>query len=256
MKRDEVGIVYQVNVEPGHQRGFVGAALLKAQFERSAYGCRLYCCWCAQDLAANQFWEAMGFVPLAFRAGSEKRRRVHIFWQKRIRGGDDETPWWFPAQTQGGSMADRLVFPIPPGVHWSEVRPPEMPNGECPMPNGRRIAGTAVARAKVQREQARPAARGPLCGALQFGSPVVITDVAKAGGPAEKVKAKREKAKIDPRLVSAARELRDRWLERVNAGAIAAAIGKYDVTRGIEEAHGVAISRLPRAKRVALLEAA
>jgi hypothetical protein len=68
-KRDDVGIIYQMNVLPERQRGFVAASLLKAQFERSAYGCKLYCCWCAQDLAANKFWEAMGFVPLAFRTG-------------------------------------------------------------------------------------------------------------------------------------------------------------------------------------------
>src|SRR5262249_37014119 len=59
-KRDDVGIIYQMNVMPGKQRGLIGASLLKAQFERSAYGCKLYCCWCAQDIAANRFWEAMG----------------------------------------------------------------------------------------------------------------------------------------------------------------------------------------------------
>lgn len=78
-KRDDVGIIYQLNVVPGKQRGFIGASLLKAQFERSAYGCKLYCCWCAQDIEANHFWEAMGFVPLAFRAGSAKKARMHIF---------------------------------------------------------------------------------------------------------------------------------------------------------------------------------
>src|SRR5436190_670531 len=49
-KRDDVGIIYQLNVAPTKQRGLVGAALLKAQFDRSAYGCKLYCCWCAQDI--------------------------------------------------------------------------------------------------------------------------------------------------------------------------------------------------------------
>ena len=69
-KRDDVGIIYQMNVLPGRQRQFIAAALLKAQFDKSAYGCKLYCCWCAQDIQANHFWEAMGFVPLAFRTGS------------------------------------------------------------------------------------------------------------------------------------------------------------------------------------------
>src|SRR5882757_843303 len=30
-KRDDVGIIYQMNVVPGKQRGFIGASLLKAQ---------------------------------------------------------------------------------------------------------------------------------------------------------------------------------------------------------------------------------
>ncbi len=123
-KRDDVGIIYQLNVLPGKQRGFIGASLLKAQFERSAWGCKLCCCWCAQDIAANHFWEAMGFVPLAFRAGSEKKSRMHIFWQKRIRAGDTTTPWWFPSKTAGGSIReDRIVLPIPPGTHWSSAKP-------------------------------------------------------------------------------------------------------------------------------------
>jgi hypothetical protein len=115
-KRDDVGIIYQMNVAPGKQRGFVGATLLKAVFDRAAYGCKLFCCWCAQDIGANHFWESMGFVPLAYRAGSEKKSRVHVFWQKRIRAGDAATPWWFPAKTDAGAMReDRLVLPIPPG---------------------------------------------------------------------------------------------------------------------------------------------
>jgi hypothetical protein len=59
-KHVDVGIIYQLNVLPGKQRSFVGATLLKAMFERAAYGCKLFCCWCAQDIAANRFREAMG----------------------------------------------------------------------------------------------------------------------------------------------------------------------------------------------------
>jgi GNAT superfamily N-acetyltransferase len=91
-KRDDVGIIYQVNVAPGKQRSLIGAMLVKAMFDRAAYGCRLFCCWCAQDIEANRFWESLGFVPLAFRAGSRNKgpkgsSRVHIFWQRRIRPG-------------------------------------------------------------------------------------------------------------------------------------------------------------------------
>ena len=51
-------------------------------------------------------------------------------------------------------------------------------------------------------------------------------------------KPKRErkpKVKADPKLVAAARELRDRWLEQVNAGAyVLEDAGKYDVSRLID----------------------
>src|SRR5262249_41546540 len=107
-KRDDCGIVYQLNVVPSKHRGLIGATLIKAVFDRAAYGCKLFCCWCAQDLQANHFWESIGFVPLAFRtgsrkAGSKKEPRIHIFWQRRIREGDTETPYWFPAETSGGT---------------------------------------------------------------------------------------------------------------------------------------------------------
>ena len=97
MKREDCGIIYQVNVAPGRQRGLIGAALVRAVFDRAAYGCRLFCCWCAQDIEANRFWESLGFIPLAFRAGSREKGRVHIFWQRRIRAGDATTPYWFPS---------------------------------------------------------------------------------------------------------------------------------------------------------------
>ena len=42
----------------------------------------------------------------------------------------------------------------------------------------------------------------------------------------------RRKAKADPKLVAAARELRDRWLERVNAAEVVSE-GKYDVGRAL-----------------------
>src|SRR5687768_8797363 len=98
LKRDELGVVYQLNVVPDQQRRLIGAHLVRSVFERAAYGCRLFCCWCAQDLAANRFWESLGFIPLAFRAGSTGKRRVHIFWQRRIVADDVATPYWYPFQ--------------------------------------------------------------------------------------------------------------------------------------------------------------
>src|SRR5687768_636954 len=149
-KHDDVGVIYQINVAEGTRRALVGATLLKAQFDRSAYGCRLYCCWCAQDIEANRFWESMGFVPLAFRAGSREKGRVHIFWQRRIRAGDTTTPYWFPAQTSSGSIReDRLVLPIPPGTHWRDVMPRVLPSAGVPREQ------SPVARRQLPGEKAR-----------------------------------------------------------------------------------------------------
>jgi hypothetical protein len=106
--------VYQLNVAPGKRRKLVGAALVKAAFERCPYGVKLFCCWCAQDIEANHFWESIGFVPIAFRTGSRGRGknaepRIHIFWQRRIREGDTETPYWFPSETSG-ARCGRIVW--------------------------------------------------------------------------------------------------------------------------------------------------
>ena len=130
--RDDLGAVFQVVVEDEYRRHCVAAALVKEVFERAAYGCRLFCCWCAQDLPANYFWEGLGFVPIAFRTGSRKKGkggepRMHILWQRRVRA-DDDHPYWYPHQTRGGSIREeRLVFPIPPGTRWSDAKPVVLP---------------------------------------------------------------------------------------------------------------------------------
>jgi hypothetical protein len=228
-KRDDVGIIYQLNVAPGRQRGLIGATLIKAMFDRAAYGCKLFCCWCAQDIEANQFWEAIGFVPLAFRAGSRDKGRVHIFWQKRIRAGDTTTPWWFPSQTTSGSIReDRLVFPIPPGMHWSDEMPRVLPSEA--KDEVRRMKDESKQRSSRKSSSSlspHPSSL-PSLGRLSFAPPVA----------AKKEKPKREprqKVKNDPKLVAAARVLRDRWLERVNSGEQLAleSRGKYEVSRSV-----------------------
>src|SRR6185503_11577934 len=95
-----------------------------------------FSCWCAQDLDAGYFWEAMGFIPIAFRTGAVGRKiRTHIFWQRRIREGDCETPYWYPSKTDGGMMReDRIVLPIPPGVHWRSEMPILLPQVQNALP--------------------------------------------------------------------------------------------------------------------------
>jgi GNAT superfamily N-acetyltransferase len=244
-KRDDAGIIYQLNVEPGRQRGFIGATLLKAMFDRAAYGCRLYCCWCAQDIEANRFWESMGFVPLAYRAGSEKKARTHIFWQKRIRAGDTETPWWFPSQTTGGAIReDRLVLPIPPGKHWWDEMPVILPARREETP---KLEGPRTRKAPAKPAEKKPPSSLISDGGMKFdfAKPAPAAGEAKTGNtPREK----KPKAKNDPALVAAARELRDRWLERVNAGEyVLEDAGKYDVTRMLAAAPTASLKALPHA---------
>ena len=68
-------------------------------------------------------------------------------------------------------------------------------------------------------------------------------------------KRKRERFKNDPKLIAAARELRDRYLEEVNADRLLpAANGKYDVSRQLEAApSALKVESIPGAR---LLEAA
>ena len=247
-KRDDLGIIYQVNVSPGKQRGLIGAALVKAMFERAAWGCKLFCCWCAQDIEANRFWESLGFVPLAFRTGSRTKGRggtprVHIFWQKRIRAGDVTTPYWYPAQTGSGSIReDRLVLPIPPGTHWSEAKPVVLPGAHSPEPQALALEAGGAARNRSAKV-ARPAAVNPSTpavarGGLRFAARKAPKTVDQTPGPRKRKTAGATPAprKNDPKLVAAARELRDRWLEEVNAGRYlpGASGAKYDVSRLIE----------------------
>jgi hypothetical protein len=236
-KHDDVGIIYQMNVLPGRQRSLVGAMLLKEQFERSAWGCKLYCCWCAQDIAANKFWEAMGFVALAFRTGSAAKSRIHIFWQKRIRSGDTTTPWWFPSETAGGAVREnRLVLPIPPGTHWSDAKPLVLPGMETEG-SEKRLPGPRAPRAKKPKAPVIvPAAI--VSGGLRFSvsAPAMADEKAKQACLEQGRREKKPKVKNDPRLVAAARELRDRWLEQVNRDGFALPAGKYDVSRQLQGA--------------------
>lgn len=260
MKRDDCGIVYQLNVLPLKQRHLVGAMLVKATFDRAAYGCKLFCCWCAQDIQANYFWESIGFVPLAFRTGSRAKQRIHIFWQRRIREGDEATPYWFPSQTTGGAVAeDRIVLPIPPGTHWRDAKPvllPELPEREPETPN--LLPGGAPVRPrpeqpKVTRRQAAAIARSKSknLGGVPAGKAAMITRggvkyIERADAEEEAVeqpkpkRPRKPRQKHDPKYIAAARELRDRYLEEVNSGGSnmlsPASYGKYDVSRQLESA--------------------
>jgi hypothetical protein len=214
-------------------------------FDRAAYGCRLFCCWCAQDIEANRFWESLGFIPLAFRAGSRGKGRVHIFWQKRIREGDAATPWWYPTTTNGGSIReDRLVFPIPPGKHWSDEMPRVLPseNRKIDAPGARQIAGHRVVgkrKSQIANRKHFSLSRSKFC----FAGP--------KPADAKPPRTKREKLKHDPALVAKARELNGRWLELINSdpNALPDSQPRYHLVKQIE-------APAAKSKPVDLLEAA
>jgi hypothetical protein len=258
--RDDVGVIYQLNVLPLKQRNLIGATLIKNVFEQAAYGCRMFCLWCAQDIQANWFWESIGFVPLAFRTGSRSKQRIHIFWQRRIRENDQTTPYWFPSQTKSGAIReDRLVVPIPTGTHWRDVmpivlpgitvepqKPKTLPGGAPLRPRPEQPKFTAKQKAVIQRSQSKHLAGVPL------GKKAVLTasgikyvdrtdyvpelDAPEELAPAPKPKrAMAPRQKHDPKMIAAARELRDRYLEHINTTPLLSGgtQGKYDVSRAL-----------------------
>ena len=204
----------------------------------------------------------MGFVPLAYRAGSREKGRVHIFWQRRIRAGDEKTPYWFPSQTTGGSIReDRLVLPIPPGTHWGEAKPVVLPGMERSGVRSQGQGGIADRGFRIADWRRCGASRGPREDGCSIRNPrseirnrtfpPAPCGSPRAGAEPEP-KPKREpkpKVKNDPRLVAAARELRDRYLEHVNGRA---GRGKYDVSRRVGRDFPRAAAALPVAGRAAL----
>jgi hypothetical protein len=156
---------------------------------------------------------------------------VHIFWQRRINADDVQTPYWYPCATNGGAIReDRLVFPIPPGVHWKDVEAVAVPD------RGSGIGCRASGEEEKQKRLASPTrspnpeTRNPTqtisAGGLFFGA-------ARPAAKAKVQRAPKQKVKVAPELVAKARELRDRYLEQVNARLLLAPGGKYDVSRAL-----------------------
>ncbi|MEM1098778.1 MAG: hypothetical protein AAGH92_08310 [Planctomycetota bacterium] len=207
MQQGHVGIIYQMCVSRTFRRSLVAATLLQARLDTSAYGTTLYSCWCRQDLEANRFWEAMWFVPVAFRAagrstverigkkGGAKGGRsgtsgtsgaVHIFWQKRVRAGDTRTAWWYPYETRGGAMMEgRVCLPIPPGVHWSAVMPTVLPGDEQRERELKALEDEANAATKAATQLARRAkpAKSSKPGASKSAGGGVARSAKRRAGP-------------------------------------------------------------------------
>jgi hypothetical protein len=82
--------------------------------------------------------------------------------------------------------------------------------------------------------------KGPITTArtgLRFGAPPKAGESDKSLEKDAAKRAPRAKVKIDPKLVRAARELRDRYLERINdEPSVLGSHAKYDLTRMLEAA--------------------
>ena len=111
------------------------------------------------------------------------------------------------------------MLPIPPGTHWSDAKPLIYP--ELPIEPVQQLPAPRKRAEKKLRED-RP--MGLLGGGLRFMTPEAIEAAAKPK------REKKPKAKMNPKLIAAARELRDRWLERVNEIPMIGD-GKYEVAR-------------------------
>lgn len=62
-----------------------GKALVQRIEEEGARrGCTRVELWCAVDLAANLFWQAIGFSKICWRWGRAKKARRHWLWRRAI----------------------------------------------------------------------------------------------------------------------------------------------------------------------------
>jgi hypothetical protein len=146
-----------------------------------------------------------------------------------------------------------IVLPIPPGTSWQDAKPAVLPGMENVnvLPPGARDDSGGVKKPREKKIKAPPRK-------ISFGmwfappAPKPGSPEAKAAKKAEKSGGpKREKFKNDPKVVEAVRELRDRYIEQINAGLLLppSACGKYDVSRQLEAAPSAM-------KQTRLLEAA
>lgn len=151
------GIIYQAAVSYDARRRLMGTALVQHFIDHMEPNVRLIGLWCAQDIEANEFWNACGFEAIAARHGSRRKGRVHIFWVGRTPRGKHEA-MRYPKATRGGLMREhREVFGIEPGSEYKEVVLPGL--AELPSEAGteaRRHGGTERGRGRRPKAESRP----------------------------------------------------------------------------------------------------
>jgi hypothetical protein len=130
-------------------------------------------------------------------------------------------------------------MPIPIGMHWSSealqaagsdlrVRAGGHQQEDEKRPANRSTDGSAAKR------NAQPVDRNASPSGLALGG--LRSFATRKPTPEKRPRAKRAKIKIDPSVATAARELRDRWLEEINQDEqLLESRAKYDVSRALLE---------------------
>ena len=73
--------IYQACIQYDARRHASGLALVDRLKAIAVAQGRDISLWCASDLEANRFWEAVGFRHVARRNGGSRRQRVHFGWR-------------------------------------------------------------------------------------------------------------------------------------------------------------------------------
>jgi hypothetical protein len=161
--RDDVGIIYQACVQYDAQRRTIGTALVEHHLNRFPETTKLVGLWCAQDLDANLFWRAMNFRPIAYRAGSRAKQRLHIYWQRQL-DTINKPAFWYPESTHGGPMKEtRQVLPLNANEDWTAPKQLLLPEPtEAIAARINKRGGPKIDRsAQAELDRQRAAFRGP-----------------------------------------------------------------------------------------------
>jgi len=149
--------------------------------------------------------------------------------------------------------AGRIVVPIPPGVSWREAGVPvvnkddgggmkdeEKTHGRAARGTGKKKVVETVPQVAVKQAGAQVLGMGNRGFRFRVVKVAMVEEVGTV--PVVKEKKKRQQKKIDPAMIARARELRDRWMEAVNAGQanVALPMAKYEVGRAVGDTPTVA----------------
>lgn len=106
---DQIAKIYMTWVRPDARLILHGRALVNAIEKTAALrGCKILSLWCAEDLAANYFWRALGFLNPSWRWGRGHTPRKHLLWRRPILA--QAIDW----QSQGGELLKTSLATSPP----------------------------------------------------------------------------------------------------------------------------------------------